>query len=335
MKYDLSVGTARNTLIVACVFTGLAVIATILRIMSKRLRKARLMVDDFLILTALALLFASLGIFASGLTSGLGRHLRDVQRNDFVKILKLTLPFRILYGLEMTLVKMAIITFYFRLFGSIRSFRLSAYFVAILVLLCGATVILEVLLVCIPFSKNWNVEKQGTCMHTREMYVATGSVNIATDILLMGLPIPYILSMRIDLKRKLGIIAMFSLGVFNTAVSILRMRTLLMNNPQDLTFGLARVYVWSILDPCVCLINADLPMIKTYFMLVAPKVFGSASDGASGNARQNMAVLARIVVPGEHRDVNGSNTDESEHGQSNALAEEGLITTRPKPFEEA
>ena len=53
MKYDLSVGTARNTLIIGCVLTGVAVIATILRIMSKRLRKAKLMTDDFLILTAL------------------------------------------------------------------------------------------------------------------------------------------------------------------------------------------------------------------------------------------------------------------------------------------
>ena len=107
---------------------------------------------------------------------------------------------------------MAIICFLFRLFGSIRSFRISGYTISILTILWALTVVLEVLFVCIPFAKNWDFKKRGTCVHTHQMYIATGSVNIATDVLLMVLPIPYILKMRIDVKQKLGTIAMFSLG---------------------------------------------------------------------------------------------------------------------------
>lgn len=126
---------------------------------------------------------------------------------------KIVVAVRPLYGIEVVLAKMSIMTFYFRLFGSLRSFRRSAYAISLIIILWGLTVVLETVFICMPFSKNWDMKRKGYCLHARELYIAIGAVNISTDILLMGLPAPYILGMRIDLKRKLGIIAMFSLGI--------------------------------------------------------------------------------------------------------------------------
>lgn len=210
---------------------------------------------------------------------------------------------------------MSIMSFYFRLFGSLRSFRLSAYAISLIIILWGSTVVLETIFICMPFSKNWDMKQKGYCLHARELYIAIGAVNISTDILLMGLPVPYILCMRIDLRRKLGIIAMFSLGILyvspsslelranaisNTAVSILRMRAFLNAYNHDITFTMARVFLWTTMDPCVCIIVANLPMVRTYLMIVAPRVFGNTESAVNiSNAIQNMRGINRIVVPPE------------------------------------
>jgi hypothetical protein len=38
---------------------------------------------------------------------------------------------------------------------------------------------------------------------------------------------------------------------------------------------------WTTLEPCLCIINANLPMVRTCLMTYAPKVFGSTSDQTS------------------------------------------------------
>jgi hypothetical protein len=35
---------------------------------------------------------------------------------------------------------------------------------------------------------------------------------------------------------------------------------------------------WSTLEPCLCIINANLPMVRTFLAAVAPTVFGSTKD---------------------------------------------------------
>jgi hypothetical protein len=39
--------------------------------------------------------------------------------------------------------------------------------------------------------------------------------------------------------------------------------------------------LWTTLEPCLCIINANLPMIRTYLIGVAPRIFGSTADQTS------------------------------------------------------
>jgi hypothetical protein len=38
---------------------------------------------------------------------------------------------------------------------------------------------------------------------------------------------------------------------------------------------------WTTLEPCLCIINANLPMVRAYLAEVAPRIFGSTKDRAS------------------------------------------------------
>lgn len=54
------------------------------------------------------------------------------------------------------------------------------------------------------------------------------------------------------------------------------------------------------MDPCVCIIVANLPMVRTYLMIVAPRVFGNTESAVNiSNAIQNMRGINRIIVPPE------------------------------------
>ncbi|KAF4629329.1 hypothetical protein G7Y89_g8815 [Cudoniella acicularis] len=302
MVYDLTVGTARNPVIVIICFTVFALLTTILRIQSKWMRKAKVASDDYLIIIALLLIVLSETLQISAVVvSGLGRHAGDVSPSDIITLLKINFGFRLLYGIEVALVKLAIISFYFRLFSSRDCFRVAAWIVISLTVLWALADILAVFLLCMPLSMNWDMTGEGVCLNRTAMYYSLGAINIFTDITLLVLPLPYILGLRLENKRKFGILAMFSFGIFNTAVSILRMRALITANGGDITFTLARVFMWTLLDPCVLIITANLPMVRTYFMLVAPHIFGSSMDSSNQHRMLEENRLPRFMAEVDDR----------------------------------
>ncbi|KAH8654478.1 hypothetical protein BGZ60DRAFT_154914 [Tricladium varicosporioides] len=302
MVYDFNPGTARNPVIIAICFTFLAALTTALRVRSKWMRKSRLTLDDYLVIIAVFLIFANQALqIASVVVGGLGRHVDDVPSEPVIPLLQMIFVLRLLYGIEVTLVKLAVLTLYYRLFGSRGCFRVTAWIVAPVLILWGICIILEVFLDCKPLAFNWDLRAHGTCVDRRIMHYSVGSVNIGTDVLLLILPIPYIIGLRLESKRKFGILAMFSLGIFNTVVSVLRMRALINADGSDITYTLATVYMWTLLDPCVLTINANLPMVRNFCMLVAPRIFGSPLDHSIDNRMQAANEDPRFMIDTEDR----------------------------------
>lgn len=282
MAYDLSAGTARDPLIAITVFIVIAFITTGQRLESRRMRKVPIAIDDFLLLAALFFLCISVGLqFACVIAGGVGRHTADINPSDVVKTLKLILPFEALYGITLCLIKSSIICFYFRIFGNTRSFRISAFVVLAFIICWALSVILETFLLCRPVAYNWDTSIKGTCGDRNKVYVSAGALNVITDFMVMSLPIPHILSLQLKLKKKLGLLLMFSLGLFITIISIIRIKSLQVISFADPTYTLPMGLFWTTLEPCLCIINANLPMVRTYLTSHFPTVFGSTSDQTS------------------------------------------------------
>ncbi|CZR51597.1 uncharacterized protein PAC_01474 [Phialocephala subalpina] len=313
MAYDLSVGTARDPLIALhenspiasiphatsltsieygvyadshslqiTVFIVIAFITTGLRLEARRMRNVPIAVDDFLLLAALFFLCISVGLqFACVIAGGVGRHTADINPLDVVKTLKLILPFEALYGITLCLIKSSIICFYFRIFGKTKSFRISAFVVLAFIICWALSVVLETFLLCRPVAYNWDTSIKGTCGDRNTVYVSAGALNVITDFMVMSLPIPHILSLQLKLKKKLGLLLMFSLGLFITIISIIRIKSLQVISFTDPTYTLPMGLLWTTLEPCLCIINANLPMVRTYLTGHFPTVFGSTSDQTS------------------------------------------------------
>lgn len=60
-----------------------------------------------------------------------------------------------------------------------------------------------------------------------------------------------------------------------TIISIIRIRSIQTISFADPTFTFSMSIFWTTLEPCLCVINANLPMVRTLFVDLAPGIFGS------------------------------------------------------------
>ena len=68
---------------------------------------------------------------------------------------------------------------------------------------------------CNPIAFNWNKTiPDGICMDPGVGFLISGSVNLVIDVILVVMPAPIVWKMQhISTMKKIGIIAMFSLGI--------------------------------------------------------------------------------------------------------------------------
>lgn len=66
----------------------------------------------------------------------------------------------------------------------------------------------------------------GSCNDINAQGWTSAAVNVVLDILVLGLPIPMVLQLQMNIRKKLLIVLMFSMGFLVTAVSIVRLQVL-------------------------------------------------------------------------------------------------------------
>lgn len=67
--------------------------------------------------------------------------------------------------------------------------------------------------ICRPREKYWNPLRTGSFFNYKVMYAITGFFNCLSDCVILMLPIQPIWNLKVALKKKLGILAVFATGV--------------------------------------------------------------------------------------------------------------------------
>ncbi|KAH9219105.1 hypothetical protein DL95DRAFT_457573 [Leptodontidium sp. 2 PMI_412] len=260
--YDLSVPHARDPLILVTVFAVLALITTGLRLKSLNLRGMSIGVDDYLMFAGLFFVISSTAIhYSLVLFCGIGRHVQAVRPEDLVKGLKIVLAFEANYGITMAFVKCSVIYFYY-----------------LLIILWAISTTLITFLICRPLAFNWDPTiVGGVCGDRNTVFVITGVINVVTDIMVLSLPLPHILKLQLAWRRKVGLLLMFSIGFLITAISIVRIIALRRMDFNDPTVSFQTPIIWTIIEPSLCIINGNLPMVRTCLAAASPRLFGTIS----------------------------------------------------------
>lgn len=144
-----------------------------------------------------------------------GRHLAAVRMDDPTKIIawgKSIYATEWLYLTAVALPKISILAFYLRIF-TMRYARITCY---ILIFIVAANwVVFEIVWAfqCSPVAYQWDKSiPGGKCIDVQASYRASSAPNIATDAIMLILPIPIAWQLKVSVIRKLGLIFVFLTG---------------------------------------------------------------------------------------------------------------------------
>ncbi|KAL2851911.1 hypothetical protein BJY01DRAFT_232806 [Aspergillus pseudoustus] len=188
--------------------------------------------------------------------------------NDQAVLLKLLFAEEILYIWMQFIIKMSFLLFYLRL-ASKTSYTYSVYATMILNLVIAVGLWLLYCLQCRPLQAFWNsaAYPDATCLDTSVAYYVPVSLNIMTDFIILFLPIRPLCNIQASLSRRLGVIAVVTVGGVAVGVSCLRIIVLheFAVNP-DFTYILGKMVIISAVELNVAIMAANAPSLKAVWL---------------------------------------------------------------------
>ncbi|UNI18365.1 hypothetical protein JDV02_004638 [Purpureocillium takamizusanense] len=271
---DLTQDRRTDIIATSAVTLALAMLAVGLRIVSRRIKRVPLWIDDWLIIASLPCACAHVaGIAGYAVSRGFGRHIW-VNPPDAVRSWAIGLFIAELsYFCTLLCVKWSILAFYWRSFKIRQSIKVPIWALAIITLCWGIAVILVTLFQCVPIQAWWQrfdpvnplPPSDYTCgVDSRKFFYGNAIPTIVTDILMLALPTPYIWHLHLPRGQKLALAGIFLVGIFVTIVSVVRLSYLLrgdLTNP-DITWNFVDIGLWSIVEGNIAIFCACLPFLR-------------------------------------------------------------------------
>ncbi|RKL21295.1 hypothetical protein BFJ68_g2563 [Fusarium oxysporum] len=219
-----------------------ATIITILRLLSRRLKRIPLSWDDYFALCGYAISVGWIIIIPYWVNHGLGLHIMDV-----VEIRKVTLEdalyqgklllfiAELFYAFGLFFAKVSILSLYWRMFR-----------------------IFMGIFHCVPVDAFWDSKAGGYCaIEDKKFFFGTTLVHAAIDIAILILPMWQIGKLQLPMIQKAGIMVMFTFGFFicAAAIRLIVAARVFDDKSYDLTWNICDIVIWATVE--VNLINVS------------------------------------------------------------------------------
>ncbi|KAL2802857.1 hypothetical protein BJX63DRAFT_413769 [Aspergillus granulosus] len=187
-----------------------------------------------------------------------------------------------LYAMVLWLVKFSLAVFYSRLTTGLNHLpsrvRIAYILIGVTYLGVGLTIVLS----CQPMHKFWqiNPDPGNTCQPARSMvYVLVVMIpNVLTDLYLMSIPLPLLWAVRIGIRRKVTLMALFSGAVFVIMAAVIRAVTILTAGADGAVSGSK----WACRESFVSIVVSNLPIVQPLIRSGASKIGLSGLFSNSG-----------------------------------------------------
>ncbi|KAJ8070211.1 hypothetical protein OCU04_000597 [Sclerotinia nivalis] len=256
----------------AAVFIPVCSATVGLRIYARHLKKVGLGADDYLIMAALVFVIGmgvaimaevglkQLGYPAPAPSTQIGKPDSNIA----------FWPGELLQIPALGLVKLSLILFYRRVFtrNAAPRFNIVTWFMILIILLWTLSFFFSILFICgSDFAAYWTstIVEKAHCVDTDLLHNAFAVSDVVTDFVIICLPVPMIFGLHLTVARKIGILAIFSLGALTIAASIVRMivfiqATAVNYDPHaDFEFICTSGLYWSMIESGLGIIAACLP----------------------------------------------------------------------------
>ncbi|KAL4861092.1 hypothetical protein BDV12DRAFT_208365 [Aspergillus spectabilis] len=155
------------------------------------------------------------------------------------------------------------------------------------------------------------------------------AINMVLDILVMALPLKELYQLNLSWRKKAFVMCMFSLGLFVTLVSVIRLESLItFAHTKNLTWDYVHIGYWSTIETHVGVICACLPAIRGLFRRIWPRIFGDTAHASSKAVeRRSLGTGSRLEGSGlaSPRLHPSASTHHHSHRSSNATVEYDYI----------
>ncbi|KAI1204849.1 uncharacterized protein F4807DRAFT_454337 [Annulohypoxylon truncatum] len=263
-----------------------ALVCVMLRFWCRRVKGSGLWLDDWLILVALGCSFGLMVNELWWMPRGLGRHVWSFGPNVVEYFYIGLFIAELTYTGTIIFVKFSVLALYWRLFQN-TSIKVPIGIIASAVLMWGTAVFFLTLLQCIPTRGFWDKSIEASCdVDSAKFLFAISIPNIAIDITLLALPIPYVTKLNLSRSQKRIIISLFLLGGFVCIASIMRLVAVVTQpSNEDITWNIINQSIWASVEAYFAIISACLPTMRPVWLVVRQKRFiDITSKPSSGQA---------------------------------------------------
>ncbi|KAF7532027.1 hypothetical protein G7054_g8301 [Neopestalotiopsis clavispora] len=251
--------------------------------MSERIRSRLWGADDW-VLTLVTIKMVPITTFMILLSqAGLGLDAWNLTGDQIDRVLFLFFFEEVFYPCALALIKISILLFYLRVFPN-RTIRTLVYVLIFLNIGYAAAFSIALIFQCNPVRgawEAWDGQHPATCLDTNTMGFAAAGANIVLDVATLTLPLHDVTKLRMGLRKKIQVLAMFAVGFFVTLISILRLKSLIeFGSTKNPTQDYVEAAYWSMIELCVGILCASMPAIRALLVQALPAIFGSQIYGS-------------------------------------------------------
>ncbi|KAI1857934.1 hypothetical protein JX265_010964 [Neoarthrinium moseri] len=225
--------------------------------------------------------------------TGFGVDMWTMESRTITTALKVFFIDESFYLALLALCKIAILCFFLRIFPN-RWFRYTVFGTISFVALSALIFIFLQIFQCLPVYYNWEGWKGNfgdhRCINVNTLTYSAALIAILQDVIILILPLPLLIGLNTSWRKKVGIILMFSLGIFVLITSCIRLRYIVMfARSLNPTWDYTDTIIWTALEVNVSIVVISLPAIRAYLAITLPKVFAttlrskSTSDNSSSS----------------------------------------------------
>ncbi|KAI1431262.1 integral membrane protein [Xylaria sp. CBS 124048] len=288
-----------NLLIWTIVFTALDVLFIILRFWAARIIRRPLYLDDWFILISLASVVALDGAVVWAIFYGkIGHFESDLSVTELQVALQTIPAAYVTWTTGTAAFKMSVLFLYRRVFtinlikilSAVLMFVTFGYWVSFMVVF---------LTTCTPdISQLWNPRPDGFCRDLNIGQLGSVSTNLAIDVFVIILPMPFLWNLQMRLRNKIVVTLIFSLGFITIAIMIWRIVDLVVNASADFVRHEPLLALTTTLELWLCIIIGCIPTLgpigKAYIAPVITKITTRFSAGSTVKTSRSLVTFGRL-----------------------------------------
>ncbi|MCJ1404738.1 hypothetical protein MMC11_007964 [Xylographa trunciseda] len=202
---------------------------------------------------------------------GVGRHQWDISILQAIEVAKISNYGEIFYQVTLCIGKIAILLEYMRIFCPGRQGFVYKAILAIIGIVAVVYTFVAFWLIfqCTPREKIWNPFISGTCVNPLAGLLISGCWSAFSDFSILALPLYSTWRLKMSVRRKLGVSAIFAIGFLGCIASIVRLvYTVQFESADDQNYAVVPLGIWTIVEATIVILVGSLTKMPQFFKVV-------------------------------------------------------------------